>query len=130
MAESDGRGLAVVGILGAAVTAAVLLVPGLKVGATAPWLGAVVMIVPTAALLAATGYRHYGAARALGVALAVTVAAAGISWLVAVFTLVKALSGGGVEVAWAVLLFATPVFSILALGTLALRLLPASPPAD
>lgn len=121
---TDGRGTAVAGIIGAAVLAACLLVPGMRVGADQPWLGATIMIVPVAALLAGTGYRHYGPGRALAVALVVTLAAGGVSWLVAIFTLVKALSGAGVGLVWAILLFATPVISVLALGALALRILP------
>jgi hypothetical protein len=122
---ADGRGTAVVGIISAAVLAACLLVPGMRVGADQPWLGAAIMIVPVAALLTGTGYRHYGVGRAFAVALAVTLVAGGVSWLVAVFTLVKALSGAGVEAVWAILLFATPVISVLALGAVALRILPA-----
>jgi len=110
------------GILGAAVLAACLLVPGMRVGADQPWLGAAIMIVPVAALLAGTGYRHYGLARATVVALVVTVLAGGVSWLVAVFTLVKALTGVSIGIAWAILLFLTPVISVLALGALALRI--------
>ncbi|WP_460355268.1 hypothetical protein [Mycobacterium sp. ZZG] len=125
---TDGRGVAVAGILGAAVLAALLLVPGLRLGADRPWLGAVVIVVPTAALLAASGYRHYGRGRAVAVALAVTVIAGAVSWLVAVFTLVKALSGSGVGLVWAILLFLTPAVSVAALGALALRVVPAQPP--
>lgn len=120
--RTHARILAVVGIVGAAGLAALLLVPGLRLGADVPWLGAVVMVAPTSTLLAVTGYRHYGLGRALAVALAVTVAAGGISWLVAIFTLVRALSGTGVELAWAILLFLTPAVSVLALGALALRI--------
>ncbi|HEX9831779.1 MAG TPA: hypothetical protein VGA66_01615 [Mycobacterium sp.] len=127
---ADGRGTAVAGIIGAAVLAACLLVPGMRVGADQPWLGAAIMIVPVAALLTGAGYRHYGLGRALAVALAVTVVAGGISWLVAVFTLVKALSGAGVGIVWAILLFATPVISVLALGAVALRILPPRHPGD
>lgn len=119
--RTHARILAVVGIVGAAGLTALLLVPGLRLGADVPWLGAVVMVAPTSTLLAVTGYRHYGLGRALAVALAVTVAAGGISWLVAIFTLVRALSGTGVELAWAILLFLTPAVSVLALGALALR---------
>lgn len=86
-----------------------------------------VIVVPVAALLTGTGYRHYGLGRALAVALAVTLVAGGISWLVAIYSLVKALSGAGVGLAWAILLFATPIFSVLALGALALRILPPRP---
>lgn len=119
------RRVAVAGIVGAAVLAAVLVVPGLHIGADAPWLGAVVLLMPTAAVLAVTGYRHYGFGRAVAIALSVAVAAGAVSWLVAMFTLVRALSGAGVEPPWAILLFLTPVVSVLALGALALRIVPA-----
>ncbi|WP_159233799.1 hypothetical protein [Mycolicibacterium vanbaalenii] len=121
---TNGRGMAVAGIIGAAVLAAVLLVPAMRAGADQPWLGAVIMIVPVAALLTVTGLRHYGPWRSLGVAVVVTLVAGGVSWLVSIFTLVGALSGAGVGLVWALLLFVTPVISVLALGALALRLLP------
>lgn len=121
---ANGRGVAVAGIIGAAVLAALLLVPAMRAGSHQPWLGVVIMIVPVAALLTGTGLRHYGTWRSLVVAVAVTLVAGGVSWLVAIFTLVKALSGAGVGLVWALLLFATPVISVLALGALALRLLP------
>lgn len=127
---TNGRGVAVAGIIGAAVLAALLLVPGLRLGADQPWWGAVVILVPTAAMLAGTGIRHYGSGRAVAVAVAVTLVAGGVSWLVAVFTLVRALSGAGVGIVWAVLLFLTPVVSVLALGALALRVVPPRPPDD
>lgn len=121
---AQGQGLAVVGIIGAAGLAVLLLVPGLRLGADSPWLGAVTMLAPTATLLAVTGYRHYGLGRAVAVAVVVAVGAGGVSWFVAVFTLVRALSGAGVELAWAILLFVTPAVSVLALGALALRIVP------
>jgi hypothetical protein len=124
MSRPNARSLTVAGIVGAAVLATLVLVPGLRVGADSPWLGALVILAPTATLLAATGFRHYGLGRAFAVALAVAVAAGGISWLVAVFTLVRALSGVGVGLAWAILLFLTPAVSVLALGALALRVVP------
>lgn len=124
MSRTKGRRLAVAGIVGAAVLATLVLVPGLRLGADWPWLGALVILVPTATLLAATGFRHYGPGRAVAVAAVVTVFAGGVSWLVAVFTLVRALSGAGVELAWAILLFLTPAVSVLALGALALRVVP------
>jgi hypothetical protein len=73
-------------------------------------------------LLTATGFRHYGIGRAVAVAVLVAVIAGGVSWLVAVFTLVRALSGAGVELAWAILLFLTPAVSVLALVALTLRI--------
>jgi hypothetical protein len=124
MSTTNGRGVALLGVVAAAVLAAVVLVPGLRLGTGQPWLGAVVIVVPTAALLTLTGCRHYGFGRAFAVALAVTLVAGGVSWVVAVFTLVKALSGAGVGLAWAILLFLTPAVSVLALGVLALRVVP------
>ena len=121
---SNARGVALIGVVAAAVVAAAVLIPGLRIGADQPWLGALVIVVPTATLLTATGYRHYGLARALAVAVFVSVVAGGLSWVVAVFELVKALSGEGIGMGWAVLLFLTPVVSVLALGTLALRVVP------
>ena len=127
---ANTRRTAVVGVIGAAVLAACLLVPGMRMGADWPCLGAVLIVVPTAALLTATGYRHYGPARSLAVALAVTLVAGGVSWVVAVFTLVKALSGEGVALVWAILLFATPAVSVLMLGVLALRIVSPRSVAD
>lgn len=127
---ANTRGTAVAGVIGAAVLAACLLVPGMWLGADWPWLGAVVIVVPTAALLTATGYRLYGSGRSLAVALAVTLVAGGVSWVVAVFTLVKALSGEGVALVWAILLFATPAVSVLMLGVLALRIVSPRSVAD
>ncbi|KAA0077341.1 hypothetical protein CIW52_30945 [Mycolicibacterium sp. P9-64] len=124
MSMVNGRGIAVAGIVGAAALAALVLAPGLRLGAGQPWLGAVVILVPTTVLLAATGSRHYGVGRGVAVALVVTLVAGGVSWLVAVFTLVKALSGVGVSLPWAILLFVTPAVSVLALGALALRVVP------
>ena len=121
---ATGRGVVVAGLLGAAVLATLVLVPGLRIGADQPWVGALVILVPTAVMLAATGSRHYGLGRAVVVALGVAVLAGGASWLVAVFTLVRALSGVGVGLVWAILLFLTPAVSVLALGALALRLVP------
>ena len=124
MSTPTERRVALLGVIAAAVLAALVLVPGLRLGATQPWLGALLIVLPTAAALTATGYRHYGFGRALAVAVAVTLIAGGVSWLVAVFTLVKALTGAGVGLAWAVLLFLTPGVSVLALGVLALRVVP------
>ena len=51
-----------------------------------------------------------------------TLAADGVSWVVAVFTFVKVLSGEGVAPVWVILLSVTPAVSVLALGVLALRI--------
>ncbi|WP_267306933.1 hypothetical protein [Mycobacterium barrassiae] len=124
MSRTNGRSLAVAGVVGAAFLATLVLVPGLRVGADSPWLGALVILAPTATLLAVTGFRHYGIGRAVAAAVVIAVVAGGVSCLVAVFTLVRALSGAGVQLAWAILLFLTPAVSVLALGALALRVVP------
>lgn len=131
MPTKDARGVALAGVLGAAVVAALVLLPGLRLGASQPWLGALVIVTPTAALLTVTGYRYYGFARALLISLLVSAIAGAVSWVVAVFELVKALSGEGIGLAWAVLLFLTPAVSVLALGILALRVVaPSSSSAE
>ena len=131
MSRTNGRGIAVAGIVGAALLAMLLLVPGLRVGVDSPWLGALVILAPTVTLLAATGSRHYGTGRAVAVAFVVAVVAGGVSWLVAVYTLFRALSGVGMGFAWAILLFLTPAVSVLALGALALRVVgPRSTPGE
>ncbi len=112
------------GVVGAALLAALLLVPGLRLGVDRPWLGAVVLVAPVAVLLTSTGYRHYGLGRAAAVAMVVTLAADAVGWVVAVFTLVKVLSGEGVAPVWAILLSVTPAVSVLVLGVLALRIVP------
>jgi hypothetical protein len=121
LSMADARRTALAGVVGAAVLAACVLVPGLRLGANSPWLGALAIVVPTAALLTVTGLGHYGFGRALAVALTITLAAGGVSWAVAVFTLVRALSGAGIEPVWAILLFLTPMISVLAPGVLALH---------
>lgn len=118
----QGRGIAVAGIVGAAAISVLLLVPGMRLGVDQPWLGVVVLLAPTAAVLAVTGRLHYGPGRALLVALVVAVLSCCVSWLVALFALVRALSGVGVGLAWGVLLFLTPAVSVLALGLLALKM--------
>lgn len=120
----NAHGTAVAGVVGAAILAACLLEPGLRAGVASFWVGAAVIVVPTAALLTATGSRYYGFGRSLAVGLAVTLAAGGVSWVVAIFTLVKALSGRGVLLVWAILPFAASVVAVLALGVLALRVVP------
>ncbi len=124
LAMANTRGTALAGVVGAAVLAGFLLVPGLRLGLDRPWLGVVVLVVPVAVLLTATGYRHYGPVRAAAVAMAVTLVADAVGWAVALFTLVKALSGEGVAPVWVILLSVTPAVSVLVLGVLALRIIP------
>jgi hypothetical protein len=121
------RRIALTGVAGAAVLAVGLLLPAMRLAADGPgrpWLGALVMIAPTAALLAATGYRHYGIRAAIAVGVAVTLVSSGVSWVVSVAVLVTALDGSG-NGGWVpIFMFVTPAVSVLVLGALALRVVP------
>jgi hypothetical protein len=123
MAGTDPRRTALAGVLCTAVLAVGLVVPSLSLigrhGQSR--LGVLIMIGPTAALLAVTGRRRYGAGPSVAVALAVMLPTAAVSWAVSVFVLVKALSGSGVGVVWSVLVFVAPAASVCVLGALALR---------
>lgn len=123
------RETATAGIVGGGILAACLLLPGLWIGGRWAWIGVLIIVAPTAALLTATGRRHYGFAGSLTVALVVTLIAGGVSWALAVFALVKALSGEGVQLVWAILPFVASAVSVLALGLIALRVVPARPEA-
>jgi hypothetical protein len=46
------------------------------------WLAAAIMGLPTAAVLAVTGYRHYGWARSFAVAVTIALMTCVISWMV------------------------------------------------
>src|SRR5581483_8894615 len=87
MQQIDSRKIAVAGVLASAVLAACLVFPAVHQLSTVEgtWLAAAIFCLPTAAVLAATGYRHYGLARSVGVAVAVTLVTALITWVVAIF---------------------------------------------
>lgn len=93
------------------------------------WLGAAIMIIPTAAVLTATGYCLYGLWRSLGVAVAVMVITSVITWVVAVFTFATALSESPSGMVLGAVLFATPAVCVVVLGLLAIRFVPARGPA-
>ena len=131
MAERNARGIAVAGVIGTAVLATFLLMPSARQvgGSVALWLSATIMIVPTAALLTATGYALYGFFRSLAVAVVVMILTSLITWVVAVFTIAAALAESPTGVVLGVVLYATPAVCVLVFGLLAMRLIPARGPA-
>jgi hypothetical protein len=126
MEARNARGIAVAGVIGAAVLATFLLMPSVRQlgGADWLWLGAAIMIVPTAAVLTATGYGLYGLWRSLGMAVAVMVITSVITWVVAVFTFAAALSESPAGTVLGIVLFATPAVCVLVFGLLAIRFVP------
>ncbi|MGX9791720.1 hypothetical protein [Mycobacterium sp. MMS18-G62] len=131
MQHIDSRKLAVAGVLVTAVLAACLALPAADQISTieGTWLAAAILCLPTAALLAATGYRHYGVARSVGVAVAVTLVTGLITWVVAIFTVASAMSGSTIGPVMGILLLAAPALSVIILGLLALRFAPSRPAA-
>jgi hypothetical protein len=127
MAERDARVLAAGGVVGTAVLATLLLAPAIRrLGRPDEfWLSAAIMVAPTAALLTATGFAHYGLLRSLAVALVIMVLTTAIIWVIAVFTFATALSGYAVGTVMGVVLVAVPAVLVVALGLLALRIVPA-----
>jgi Kef-type K+ transport system membrane component KefB len=126
MGERNARTIAVLGIIGTAALATVLLMPVIRqLGfPTAAWLGLLIMVVPTAALLTATGFLHFGLARSLAVALGVMVLTSIITWVVAVFTFAAALSGSSTGSILGIVLYITPAVSVVVFGLLSLRFVP------
>jgi hypothetical protein len=132
MQQIDSRKIAVAGVLATAVLAACLTFPAVDQLSTieGAWLAAAIFCVPTAAVLAGTGYRHYGLARSVVVAVVIVLVTGLITWVVAVFALASAMSGSTVGPAWGVLVLAAPALSVIIGGLLALRLVPSRPSAS
>ena len=123
--------MTVAGIIATAVLAAALVMPAVRqFGSSDAWLGVVIMLVPTVALLTVTGFAHYGWWRSLAVAAAVMVVTSVVTFVIAVFTVASALSESGTNKASAtsmilgIAVFAAPFVLVLVLGLLALRLVP------
>jgi len=115
-----------VGVVVAAVLAACLVVPafGQVLTLEGTWLAAAMMGVPTAVVLTATGYRHYGFGRGLLVAVVITVLTLVITWVVSVSVVASALSGSATSVVMGAVLFGVPALAVVVLGVLALRVVP------
>ena len=132
MRLTDARKVAIAGVLVAAVLAACLVVPAIGQVLTleGTWLAAAILGLPTAAVLTATGYRHYGLGRSLAVALVVTVITLVITWVVSVFVVASALGGSATSMIMGIVLYGVPAVVVLILGLLALRLVPGRSAAD
>jgi hypothetical protein len=125
--------IAVAGVLVAAVLASCVVMPAVGQTSTLDgmWLGAAIMGLPSAAVLAVTGYRHYGWARSLAVAVTIALVTCLISWVVAIFAVASALSGSAIGWVLGIALYGTPALTVVILGLVALKFVPAAqPPVD
>lgn len=132
MRQTDARKVAIVGVVVAAILAACLVVPafGQVLTLEGTWLAAAIMGVPTAVVLTATGYRHYGFGRGLVVAVIITVLTLAITWVVSVTVVASALSGSATSVVMGAVLYGVPALAVLILGLLALKVVPGRSVAD
>lgn len=130
MRNSNSRLFAVCGVAAAAVAAATLVVPAARqLGPATGWLIATAIIgIPILLLLAVSGAAHYGVAASFMVGLVVAVITCVVSWVVAVLAFATALSGSVTGLVLAVVLFGAPALCVLALGLIALRVVPARAP--
>jgi multisubunit Na+/H+ antiporter MnhB subunit len=94
------------------------------------WQAVAIFGLPTVAVLTVTGYRRYGWARSLAVAAAIMLITGFVSWVVTIFVLASALSGSTIGVASGIVLYGIPALSVMILGLLALKILPARSSAD
>jgi hypothetical protein len=127
MRHSNSRAFAVVGVVVAAVAAAALVIPAARqLGPVTGLLAAAAIIgLPVLVVLAVSGAAHYGVLASSIVAVVVAVITCVVSCVVAAFTFATALSGSVTGVVLAVVLFGVPALTVLILGLLALRLVPA-----
>jgi hypothetical protein len=132
MRHFDSHKIAVAGVLVTAVLAAFLILPSVGRMSTldGAWQAAAILGLPTVAVLAVTGYRHYGWARSLAVAVAIMLITGFLSWVVTIFVVASALSGSSIGVGLGILLYGIPALSVVILGLLALKLLPGRASAD
>lgn len=116
-----------VGVVVAAIAAAALVMPAARqLGpATGLLTAAAIIGIPVFLLLAASGAAHYGVWASSVVAAAIAVITCVVSCVVAAFAFATALSGSVTGVLLAVVLFGAPALTVLILGLLALRLVPA-----
>jgi hypothetical protein len=127
MQHSNSRVFAVVGVVAAAIAAAALVMPAARqLGpATGLLTAAAIIGIPVFLLLAVSGAAHYGVLGSSVVAVAIALITCVVSCVVAAFTFATALSGSVTGVVFAVVLFGGPALTVLTLGLLALRLVPA-----
>lgn len=114
------------GVVVAAVLASCLILPTVGRLATLEhiWAAAAILGIPTVAVLTVTGYRYYGPARSMAVAVVVMSVALLASWVFSVYVVAAAMSGSTTTLAMGVLLYGTPALIVAVLGLLALKLVP------
>jgi hypothetical protein len=127
MQHSNSRVFAVVGVVVAAIAAAALVMPAARqLGpATGLLTAAAIIGIPVFLVLALSGAAHYGVLASLVVAVAIALITCVVTSVVAAFTFATALSGSVTGVLLAVVLFGGPAVTVLILGLVALRLVPA-----
>jgi hypothetical protein len=127
MQHSNSRIFAVVGLVVAAIAAAALVMPAARqLGPATGFLtGAAIIGIPVFLLLAVSGAAHYGVLASSVVAAAIAVITCVVSGVVATFTFATALSGSVAGVLLAIVLLGGPALTVLILGLLALRVVPA-----
>jgi hypothetical protein len=127
MRHSNSRVFAVVGVVVAAIAAAALVMPAARqLGpATGVLTAAAIIGIPVLVVLAVTGAAHYGVPASSVVAVVVATITCVVSWVVTAFSFATALSGSVTGVVLAAVLFGAPALTVLILGLLAMRLVPA-----
>jgi hypothetical protein len=127
MQHSNARVYAVVGVVVAAIAAAALVMPAARqLGpATGLLTAAAIIGIPVLAVLAVSGAAHYGVLASSVVAVMVAVITCVVSLVVAAFAFATALSGSVTGLVLAVVLFGAPALTVLILGLVALRVVPA-----
>ncbi|MEN3317247.1 MAG: hypothetical protein V7643_648 [Mycobacterium sp.] len=127
MQNSNSRVFAVVGVVVAAIAAAALVMPAARqLGpATGLLTAAAIVGLPVLVVLAVSGAAHYGVLASSVVGVVVAVITCVVSWIVAAFAFATALSGSATGLVLAVVLFGAPALTVLVLGLLALRVVPA-----
>ncbi len=132
MRQTDSRKIAVAGVVVAAVLASCLVMPTVGHLSTldGAWLAATIMGLPTAAVLVATGFRHYGWARSIVVAVVIMATTFVVTWVMTIFAVASALGGSPLSLTLSIVLYAIPAVSVLILGFLALKVLPARTAPD
>lgn len=132
MRHTDSREIATAGVVVAAVLASCLILPTMGHLATldGTWTAAAIMGIPTVAVLIVTGYRHYGLARSVAVAVVVMGIAMIVSWVFSVFVVAAAMSGSASTLAMGVVLYGVPALVVALLGLLALKVVPARRPSS
>ncbi|AGB21723.1 hypothetical protein Mycsm_01306 [Mycobacterium sp. JS623] len=123
MRNHNSRVIALVGVVVAALAAAVLVMPAARqLGPASGMLTAAAIIgIPVLLVLAVTGAPHYGVLTSSVIAVAIAVITCVVSWVIAALAFATALSGSATGLLLAVVLFGGPALCVLILGLLALR---------